>query len=189
VQNVHTWATNHQVPVWLSEFGCTTLPEVYHDDTSRCNYFENFGAIIDGTNTPWCYWDGYGPDEYVTSYDGGTTLTYLFSAFDRSNVLTAAHINPCFASALHIAGQCTVGVDALESQASVTLYPNPVSGELFIDDSQNAEITIYNTTGQLMISLTGQKISVNTSSYAAGVYIVKLRSADGSYASRRFVKE
>lgn len=193
VQNVHSWAAAHQVPVWLSEFGCTTLSEVYHDDTSRCNYFEDFGAVIDSTATPWCYWDGYGPDEYVTSYDGGTTLTYLFSVFDRSNVLTTAHINPCFASALHVAGQCSVvqGVQTLQPDANVTVYPNPVSGELFIDASQNTEITIYNTTGQLMTSLTanGQMQSVNTSSYATGIYLVALRSTDGSYITRRFVKE
>jgi hypothetical protein len=193
VQNVHNWAVANSVPVWLSEFGCTTLPEVYHDDTSRCNYFENFGAILDSTATPWSYWDGYGPDEYVTSYDGGTTLTYLFSVFDRSNVLTAAHINPCFASALHVAGQCAApsGVHDLTGTAGIALYPNPTSGELYINAPLNEGIAIYNAAGLLMASFTGnsQGATVNTSSYAAGVYLVRVLATDGSYITKRFVKE
>lgn len=193
VQNVHNWAVTNNVPVWLGEFGCTTLPEVYHDDTSRCNYFANFGAILDNTTTPWCYWDGYGPNEYVTSYDGGTTLTYLFSVFDRSNTLNAAHINPCFASALHVAGQCAAvsGINESAANAGVLLYPNPATGNVYINAPQSALITIYNTQGQIMKLLTGtgENTPLNVSAYAAGIYLVKVQLADGNTVTRRLVKQ
>ena len=192
VQAVNTWANTHHVPVWLGEFGCTSLSEVYHDDTSRCNYIANFGAVLDATNVPWCYWDGYGPDEYLTSYDGGITLTYLFSIFDRSNVLTAAHLNPCFKSALHLGSLCNVstGEAEISDDSHVALYPNPVIDLLSIRTAGRADISIYSMSGTLIdVRHTDGLVSVSTSAYPAGVYLVRVESEGNTAIIRRFVKE
>ncbi|MFX8805352.1 hypothetical protein ABTM67_19285, partial [Acinetobacter baumannii] len=86
--------------------GCTTLPEVYGDQTSRCNYIKTMADALNAANTPWAYWDGYGPESRFVSYDGGTTLTYTFSMFDATNILSAAHLDPCFATDLGLGSAC-----------------------------------------------------------------------------------
>ena len=190
VQGVYTWSMTNGVPVWLGEFGCTTLPKVYGDDTSRCNYIENFGAALDATSIPWTYWDGYGPDEYLTSYDGGTTLTYLFSIFDRSNLLSDAHLDPCFRSALHIGSQCNVvsGITEPNRIDLMSLYPDPAIATLHIIASVHSTIEIYTMTGEMAKTVNAVD-EINISDLSPGLYTVVVKLKDGSKAIRRFVKE
>jgi endoglucanase len=190
VQNVHTWSVTNGVPVWLGEFGCTTLPKVYGDDTSRCNYIQNFGAVLDATHIPWAYWDGYGPDEYVTSYDGGTTLTYLFSMFDRSNVLDASHLNPCFAAALHIGNNCVVtpGVHDVRDMAAIAVYPNPANSTIYLTAPANTRAEISDMSGRLWRSADNEK-EIDISNLPAGMYFVSFYTSDGGAAIRKFVKQ
>lgn len=190
VQGVAAWSATHSVPVWLGEFGCTTLPAVYGDDTSRCNYIENFGAVLDATQIPWAYWDGYGPDEYVTSYDGGSTLTYLFSMFDRSNTLDDAHLDPCFRSALHIGTACNVsGITPLSSPRSLGLYPDPASHTLYISGDSPAHLDILDISGARVISTDYTASGIDVRALTPGLYLVQATDRTGTISTSRFVKE
>lgn len=83
----------------------------------------------------------------------------------------------------------TLGVEE-HNRTSISLYPNPTSGSLFVA-SQNkvASGEIYNMTGQLLrsIQIEGNKIPVED--LASGVYLLKLRLEDGLTMNKRFVKE
>ena len=195
VQAVSTWATTHQKPVWLGEFGCTTLSQIYHDDTSRCNYIANFGTILDHTAIPWCYWDGYGPDEFVTSYDGGITLTYLFSIFDRSNMLTAAHLHPCFKSALHLGSLCNVSTGEVDINIAqeIVAYPNPATESITLSIPNNNDTytaTLIDITGKEVSKLwefKGRDSTIDISSFAKGLYLLKLINSKGQAVVKKIV--
>ena len=193
-QDVHNWSVAHHVPVWLGEFGCTSLPDVYHNTTSRCNYIAAMGTAIDNAGIPWAYWDGYGPDDYVSGFGSTTPLYYGFSIFDRSNILSSAHLDACFASALHVGGACSTGTSINEPDNnvwSVNIYPNPAS--------DNIQVTIEQAPGTVEIKvwdITGNKVyateviesgnitrSIQLSSCASGLYIMEI--ASGQQAVRK----
>jgi hypothetical protein len=190
VQGVYNWSAAHNnVPVWLSEFGCTTMPTVYGDDTSRCNYFETFADVINTTHIPWAYWEGYGPSEYLTTYDNGATFAYGFSIFDETNTLDAAHMNSCFKSAFAVAGQCTTnGIKDVAGAEIISLYPNPANTILHISCPVGSTIDLYSATGDLARTINGEG-DANISGLATGLYIAVFRLADGSSTVRKFVKE
>ncbi len=68
--------------------------------------------------------------------------------------------------------------------AQFKVYPNPTSGELFInfkiEEQTDFALELYNATGQLLQSITSNTTSIQVhsfdmSSYSAGMYFVKLR--------------
>jgi hypothetical protein len=191
VTAVQTWSATNHVPVWLGEFGTTTLPDVLHDDTSRCNYIKNMITALDAASTPWCYWDGYGPEGTFISYDNGTTLTYTFSMFDGTNILSASHLNACFASDLGLGGNCTTGISNISYEKEVTIYPNPSTGRIFINAPGARVIDIYNVAGERMqqLNYNNEILEVNTSAFAAGVYFARIGFEDGTFTKKKFVKE
>jgi hypothetical protein len=78
------------------------------------------------------------------------------------------------------------------------VYPNPVNASAKIDITVkkpvNAEISIFNQTGQLMnthgISLDSgtQSINLNSGSLPVGLYLVRVTTAQGELISRKFMK-
>ena len=58
------------------------------------------------------------------------------------------------------------------------LYPNPNSGEFFVEVSQSTEFKVFNSLGQIVIEklLTEGKNEINFSSVAKGVYFVQLKT-------------
>ena len=197
MNDVSTWSSTNHVPVWLSEFGCTTLPDVYHDDTSRCNYINTMAAAINTTGMPWACWDGYGPTDYVSGFGNPTPLYYGFSIFDRSNILTAQHLNSCFASALQVGGTCSIVnniVEPIDNTWSITLYPNPANNNIAIEvdgTTGSVEFGVYDISGRYLYtnrqSANGTIIQrVEVSSFASGVYILEVK-ANGQIERKKFV--
>lgn len=83
------------------------------------------------------------------------------------------------------------GTSTLKSKA-ISVYPNPVSDELNIEIDGNKELLNYeivNTTGQTVFkgSLV-EKASVQTSSFAPGIYLIKLGN-DNVYELKKIIKE
>lgn len=72
------------------------------------------------------------------------------------------------------------GIESV-TNSKLTLYPNPVSDNLYISSEAEVEsIEIYSLTGVLMFSSNENIDSVNMSSFAAGNYIVKVRTNEGT---------
>ena len=78
------------------------------------------------------------------------------------------------------------------------IYPNPVNGNAKIDitvkKAVNAEISIYDQTGQLMntaeifLSAGTQNMKLNTVSLPVGLYLLRITTEQGEMVSRKFMK-
>ena len=81
------------------------------------------------------------------------------------------------------------------SETPFLCYPNPVNNVLnisFSDDNDCHSIELYTLDGRLVETRHGaslQQTTINVENLNAGVYFLKLRMADGSEFSEKFVKE
>ena len=85
----------------------------------------------------------------------------------------------------------TVGIEENENNNGIFIYPNPAKDNLTIETNSNLEqkIEIINLIGQtIYTSYINKKGIINTSTFAKGVYILKL-SSDKETVVRKFVKE
>ena len=83
-------------------------------------------------------------------------------------------------------------IDANNVNNTIAIYPNPVSDYIYIELSDNSictAIEIYALDGRLVKSQTNNLSTIDISSLPMGVYIVKIRMADGKEFSERIVKE
>jgi hypothetical protein len=76
------------------------------------------------------------------------------------------------------------GVDEA-SAADFSVFPNPFKGILTIHAPSQAEITLYDASGRMIYS--GLPGTINTGSFEAGLYILKVRTGDTDY-HRRLIK-
>ncbi len=95
----------------------------------------------------------------------------------------------------------TTGINENSFASSINLFPNPASNHLTIalgSNNKKAEVTITDITGKIVYTTTEDpdspdshrdrenKIEVNTSEFAAGIYIVQIQSA-GFIATKKLV--
>lgn len=87
------------------------------------------------------------------------------------------------------------GIEENKTSAVLSVYPNPSNGFLTIetqDAVKGLSIKIINLTGQVVYqkhNIIDSKISVDLSNQAAGIYFVKIMSADKIYAIEKIVKQ
>jgi len=86
-----------------------------------------------------------------------------------------------------------IGVSVNDDQlAMVKMYPNPVSGQLTLENMDGvATLTISNILGQTMNTFTvnNSVMSIDMSNLNNGIYILTLKSADGTMRSERIIKK
>lgn len=75
------------------------------------------------------------------------------------------------------------GVNKVATDAQVSVYPNPVASTLYVKGAESAQISIYNAAGSLVMSADDAQ-QVNVDSLAAGVYVVRLATANGVTVTR-----
>jgi YD repeat-containing protein len=120
--------------------------------------------------------------EHILTYDGNNevaTLTEVPAIFDDQN---SVHDLKYF---------CTNDIEEVNDNKLTSFYPNPVSNELnIINLLGKSKIDILNITGKTIKSLNvnGTSVSINTSNYNAGVYIVRVNS-DNEITSHKFIKQ
>lgn len=76
-----------------------------------------------------------------------------------------------------------VGVENHEAENAVTLFPNPAKDVLNINANSNIEnVQVYNMMGQVVSSYNVNDVNtqINTSSFANGVYTVKIATENGT---------
>ena len=120
----------------------------------------------------WSFWD------YRNSPLGIDVLDFCID--DNDNLLIASSgkvfiMNPEFSQ----------NITTMNEQLNVTLYPNPVNDQLYIKGIINANINIYSTTGELLITCDGSNI--NTSNLSPGVYYIKIHDGENIY-HKSFIK-
>lgn len=90
-----------------------------------------------------------------------------------------------------------VGVEENMSNLNMEVYPNPTTGELFVDittlDVQDFTISVVNTLGQTVkevkqLQSNGGKIKIDLSDKNTGVYFVTVKSKSGSKVKRIIIQ-
>jgi len=81
-----------------------------------------------------------------------------------------------------------VNIDESDKDALFTLFPNPVSGTLYINTKEPiTDCQIYNIQGQLIYSTKSNIKEISTDSWASGIYIIRITTEKGN-AEKRFMK-
>ena len=76
----------------------------------------------------------------------------------------------------------------IKSNNEFTIYPNPTSNILNIKTKHDIKnVVIYNVQGQQV--LVGKNKSVNVSNLALGIYLLKVETTNGSFTTKRFIKQ
>ena len=82
-----------------------------------------------------------------------------------------------------------VTVEFRTTNATLAIYPNPVTNELNIIDGQGRAI-IYNLLGQPVreLIISNEQLIINTSDLAKGQYILSIQRKTGEIITKRFIK-
>ncbi len=134
-----------------------------------------------------------------TSSQWRTETTNLNSILGQNNVMFAFENisdwgNWIYVDNINITAVNTTGIGAsLSSKAGVIVYPNPAHSNLFINTDENTTtISVTDIIGQTVIAdqkVTAQQTnSIDISSLADGVYLVKVNSSDNQVKVIRFIK-
>lgn len=84
-----------------------------------------------------------------------------------------------------------MGVNELNFESNVLVYPNPTSGIInIINNGEVAikDVIVTNSLGQV-IDQTNEKNKLNISNLPNGIYLVRIEDINGNRASYKIVKE
>lgn len=163
---------------------CTSLTEPTPNFTSSGTGIVNF--VYTGLVTPdsvrWNFGDG-----------GNSTLLNPTHSFHDTGVhkvcLTVfACDSGTFCNYIHT----TVSVPTFATQPIISVYPNPISGQFFIEGAEiGTKIQILNILGQIVYegAITDKKQQVNTGDLRLGTYLLVLTDKDGRRESMTIVKQ
>ena len=72
----------------------------------------------------------------------------------------------------------TVGIDEHSLASSMTVYPNPTSGMVFIDRENVLSVEVFDKTGRLL-AIQRNDNEVDLSAFADGVYTLRIELPEG----------
>jgi hypothetical protein len=142
--------------------------------------------VQEGSGFTYIFWANQG---YVVSeliIDGVNITVPSSSSYTFGNIMSDHTIHVNFAPG--------VGIDDYDYEASITLYPNPTNHNTALKlenvtlKSNNAEI--YDAYGKLvqLISVFLPNTTIDVSTYAPGIYFVRLNTETG-FVTKRLIKQ
>ena len=140
-------------------------------------------AYVEG-QTSYCYFDAYPAVDIQTGYYYQVTATWASTtdACESAPGLAMAPNNDDDYVFVFV-----TGIDNPESEVT-TLYPNPATDVVTVSSSQEmSKVTVINYVGQVVYERelnNATKVTLNTSSYENGVYIVKMTTDNGVITKR-----
>ena len=87
----------------------------------------------------------------------------------------------------HFNWQVLTGILEQENDVNITLFPNPTQDFIELSGILNAEVRIYNTAGQVVLTNSGSK-RINVSSLKPGQYILVAENGH-EHAHKVFIKQ
>ena len=85
----------------------------------------------------------------------------------------------------------TTGIQSVDRQAEITIYPNPAHNSISIRNAQNSTLNMYNVLGGKVYegNINNANEQLNIEHLAPGTYLTQFIAADGSSFSLRFIKD
>jgi len=158
-------------------------------------------AVVGSTVTVTATIAGAGSSYSINWYDNGVLFattttpmaTYTVTAGTDSITATVIPSGGCYDSATSAAHTITSSNEGVINITAlpVNIYPNPAHNEVIISGSDIANITITNPIGQTLLSKNTNeaKLSIDISSYPAGIYLIKVTDSKGGKTVSKIVKE
>jgi hypothetical protein len=115
---------------------------------------------------------------------GTFTITYTYSDLNTC---------PATASQTVDVSTCT-GIKEASNGNSFVIFPNPTSGNFYIDFKSNtidnASVEVYDAIGKLVLTekINTSLISISLDQYTKGIYSVRIKN-NGTYHVTRIIKE
>lgn len=161
-------------------------------NTSTTAVIDQFGVSdVDGTGTTWEWLDTYAKRNNGTGPDGGfIEANWTFAPVDDldGDGVCVNAANPALQTIVGL-GSYTLSNKSFDAIAGLSLFPNPVSGNVLnITSAANLDmnVVIFDVLGKQVINTKVTNNTVNVSNLNAGVYIVKV-TEDGKTATRKLV--
>jgi DNA-binding beta-propeller fold protein YncE len=63
-------------------------------------------------------------------------------------------------------------VEKTQSVSALTVYPNPATGVVYVENEGNSEVALYSVKGELLLRTVGSVVDL--SALPSGVYVVKV---------------
>lgn len=179
----------HEVTTADLQGGLITLPLLAPTNLTAANNTYFVVAVTDG--------DGGASDDVqlATSGVSPTGFSYFYAADDDAWYLQPQ--TPIVR--LNFDPANNIGLDELTNLSALNIFPNPASDEVSVsfnlNDASDVTVEVMDLTGKVMATVmsannvTGmQKSVVNTTNYAAGMYVINITTNEGSI-QRKFVKK
>ena len=84
-------------------------------------------------------------------------------------------------------------VRSVNNTAGIIVAPNPAGAQVqvFLQNSTSGKVQLLNTMGQVLAEKTiaGNAVQFDLSSYATGMYMIRMQSADGKTTVSKFLKQ
>ncbi len=116
----------------------------------------------------------------------GYTYTFSTTSAGLKNFGEHDDFGCAYSQYFYVSSLNTTGVQSINKQSSVAIYPNPASREINIDfdntDTRNSSLSVINVLGQTVYTtnVTADHITINSSSFAPGVYTILFKAGIGS---------
>jgi len=161
-----------------------------HIYISDINYWKSSEEWIEGIGTNWGILNAGGDGHCMLSSYSNELLCF----YEGNEKLFQSSIFPNYC---YLSPEIINGVNSKTNSSQFKVFPNPVSGELFLQTNQ----TIYETYTLELYSIKGELLKtecldegsnlyrIDTSSLRNGIYILRLISDSGKYAEETIIKE
>ncbi|MFZ4399735.1 MAG: DUF2271 domain-containing protein [Bacteroidales bacterium] len=114
-----------------------------------------------------------------------------YTPTSNGNYYDIVTINGCSSDTSNQIAITSVGIESLNNDKTINVYPNPVSNELIIETKGyiNSGFVILNAIGKTVYKgILSEKNSIQTAAFAPGVYILKLENGK-IFEFKKIIKE
>ena len=173
--------TGNILTFWLNKFPCTyadTVKILLSTTGNSISDFTNAIAIINylAIDTGWVKYT-YSLDSYA---DSSIYIAFNEYVTNNNNYGAAISLDNVYVGA-------PVGINNVENNTYINIYPNPVQDFLNINSSEDIiNVKLYNVIGQIVLNklVNNNTHQINTSNYTPGMYLLTVETANGTITKK-----
>ncbi len=170
------------------------LVSIFVSPDTIANYGKpvTYTAVVSGSSGP-------------VAYQWVINKTYIAGATNASFTSDTLRDNDSVACVISTSNSCgtvitektiaaninTLDVHQLNLNPLIIIYPNPANFNITIENASNCFYSLLNILGQELFSdkINSNKEVLATCSFNPGIYILRIKDADGAIINKRFIKE